>query len=111
MMSTGQEAMERSATIWERLTFREETGIAVEEMLSKEPSIAKVVVALDEFDAVTFRETELIRTASDELICNTISVLVVQMDKRLEQASRLKYLRKTMPALGPHQARLSRELK
>lgn len=51
-----------------RLTLWKETSAAVEEVLSQKPTIAKLIVPLDEFDAITLGEAKLIRTPRLEVV-------------------------------------------
>jgi hypothetical protein len=51
------------------ITFREQAGVARLGVLAQVPAIAKVVVALDELDAVAAGETELIGAPGLEFVC------------------------------------------
>lgn len=55
-------------SIMVRLTLWKETSAAVEEVLSQKPTIAKLIVPLDEFDAITLGEAKLIRTPRLEVV-------------------------------------------
>jgi hypothetical protein len=58
-----------------RRTFGEEAIVARLGVLAQEPAIAKVVVALDQLDAVPAPQTELVGAAGQELVCGTSAVL------------------------------------
>ena len=57
-----------------RRTFWEQAIFASFSVLAQEPAIAKVVVALNELDAVSAPETQLVGAAGDKLVCGAMSV-------------------------------------
>lgn len=50
-------------------TFWEQTTVAVNQVFAQEPPIAKLVVPLDQFDAVTLCQGQLIGASGSEVIC------------------------------------------
>jgi hypothetical protein len=50
------------------LTFRKQAGGSIGHVSAEEPAIAKVVVALDEFDAVALSQAELVGAAGDKVM-------------------------------------------
>lgn len=50
-------------------TFREQTTVAVNQVFAQEPPIAKLVVPLYQFDAVTLCQGQLIGASGSEVIC------------------------------------------
>lgn len=50
-------------------TFWEQTTVAIDQVFAQEPPIAKLVVPLDQFDAVTLCQGQLIGAAGSEVIC------------------------------------------
>lgn len=50
------------------LTFGKQAGSTGGHVATEKPTIAKVVVALDEFDAVALGETQLIWAAGDKVM-------------------------------------------
>jgi hypothetical protein len=57
-----------------RRTFWEQAIFARFRILTQEPAIAKVVVALYELNAVSAPEAELVGTAGDKLVCGVVLV-------------------------------------
>jgi hypothetical protein len=55
---------------WNRRTLGKEAVVARLGVLAQEPAIAKVVVALDELDAVSAPQTQLVGAAGQELVCS-----------------------------------------
>lgn len=51
-------------------TFWEEASVAIAEVLAEEPSVAEFVVALNQLNAVTLGEGQLIGAAGHEVICS-----------------------------------------
>lgn len=51
------------------LTFREEASIVIGEVTAQKPSITKLVIALNEFDPVAFRQAQLIGASGYKIIC------------------------------------------
>jgi hypothetical protein len=52
------------------LTFGKQAGSGIVHVATQEPAIAKVVVALDEFDAVALGKAQLVRATGDEVMNN-----------------------------------------
>ena len=50
-------------------TFWEQTTVAVNQVFSQEPPIAEFVVPLNQFDAVTLCQGQLIGASGSEVIC------------------------------------------
>lgn len=50
-------------------TFWEQTTVAINQVFAQEPPIAKLVVPLDQFDAVTLCQGQLIGASGSEVIC------------------------------------------
>ena len=50
-------------------TFWEQTTVAVNHVFAQEPSIAKLVVPLNQFDAVTLGQGQLVGASGSEVIC------------------------------------------
>lgn len=50
-------------------TFWEQTTVAVNHVLAQEPPIAELVVPLNQFDAVTLCQGQLIGASGSEVIC------------------------------------------
>jgi len=50
------------------LTFRKEASVAIVHMTTQEPAIAKIVVPLNELNAITLCKTQFIGTPSNEVI-------------------------------------------
>jgi hypothetical protein len=58
----------------EGITFREEASVARLGVLAQVPAIAKVVVALNQLDAVAAGETELVGAPGLKFVCARKSV-------------------------------------
>jgi hypothetical protein len=54
---------------WNRRTLGKEAVVARLGVLAQKPAIAKVVVALDQLDAVPAAQTQLVGAAGQELVC------------------------------------------
>lgn len=50
-------------------TFREQTTVAINQVFAQKPPIAKLVVPLYQFDAVTLCQGQLIGASGSEVIC------------------------------------------
>lgn len=55
-------------------TLWEETGVSVLEVAAQEPAVAKVVIALDELDAVAALEAQFVRAARGEFVCDPAGI-------------------------------------
>lgn len=51
-----------------QLTFREKTSAAICHVAAEEPSIAKVIVSFNQFNAIAFGQTQLIGAARDKVV-------------------------------------------
>lgn len=49
-------------------TFREEAAAAIDQMLAQVPAISKLVVTLQQFDTVAFRQAQLIGAAGLKVV-------------------------------------------
>lgn len=52
-----------------QLTLGEEPTIPGHQMLAQEPAIAKLVISLDQFNAITLGQAQLVRTPCLEVVC------------------------------------------
>lgn len=51
------------------LTFREEARLVIDRVPTEEPSISKLVVSLNQYDAVALGEAQLVGAPRNEVIC------------------------------------------
>lgn len=54
-------------------TFGEQSCVTIEQVTSKEPSVAKFVIALNQLNSVAFTETEFVRATSMKVIYTIVS--------------------------------------
>lgn len=54
-----------------RLTFWEETAVAIDQVFSQVPPISKLIIAFNQFNSVALGQTQLVGTACLKIILDT----------------------------------------